>query len=80
MTNTQKAAIERATPVQLRKSLEIANLFAKTGLRFVPMPCADDAEYVQLMQESIAKLDRLEAVANGAEVNGNQASGGGDGE
>lgn len=56
--------IERATPVQLRKALEIANLFAKTGIRFVPMPCTDDAEYARLMQQSIAKLVEIEAVAS----------------
>lgn len=56
--------IERASPTQLRKALEIANLFVKTGIRFVPMPCADDAEYEQRMRESIAKLDQIEVTAS----------------
>lgn len=55
--------IARATPVQLRKALEIANLFAKTGIRFVPIPVADDSEYNQRMREAIAKLDQIEAAA-----------------
>lgn len=55
--------IERASPIQLRKSLEIANAFVKAGVRFVPMPCTDDAEYSQRMRESIAKLDQIAAAA-----------------
>jgi hypothetical protein len=37
--------IERASPAQLRKALEIADTYKKTGLGFVPMPVANSAEF-----------------------------------
>ena len=59
--------LERASPAELRKSLEIANLFVKNGIRFVCMPCADDTDFVGLTQEAVIKLERMEAASPTAE-------------
>lgn len=58
--------IERAKPTQARKSLELANVFVKSGVRFVPMPCADDAEYDRLVDQCIANLNDIERAAEAA--------------
>lgn len=52
--------IERASPPQLRKALEVANVFTKMGVGFVPMPVANEAEFNALMQQAIAKLADME--------------------
>jgi len=56
--------IERASPVQLRKALEVANLFTKMGIGFVPMPVANSAEFDKLAQEAMDKLAELEKSAD----------------
>ena len=55
--------IERASPVQLRKALEMANLFVKAGMRFVPMPVTSDDEYDEMMRAAIAKIGEMEQAA-----------------
>ncbi|WP_368569668.1 DUF1382 family protein, partial [Enterobacter roggenkampii] len=37
--------MNRASPVDLRKSLEIANNLAHIGIRFVPIPVATEEEF-----------------------------------
>lgn len=51
----------RATTVQMRESLVLANELKKAMIRFVPMPVADEFEYaiaLKIMQE---KLDKMAA-------------------
>jgi hypothetical protein len=55
--------LERASPVQLRKALELANLFVKMGVNFVPMPVGNDEEQRDLVEMAMAKLAELEALA-----------------
>jgi len=55
--------IERASVVQQRKALEVANLFVKMGIGFVPVPVSSSEEYDRLAQESIAKLAEFQAQA-----------------
>jgi hypothetical protein len=56
-------AIYRASPVELRKALEVANLFTKIGLGFVPVPVASSEEYDRLTQEVLRKLAEFEMAA-----------------
>jgi predicted Zn-ribbon and HTH transcriptional regulator len=58
--------LERASPVQLRKALELANLFVKTGVNFVPVPVANDEEQRALVEHALAKLAEFEQEADGA--------------
>ena len=58
--------MKRASPVELRKCLEAANMLAQSGIRFVPIPAATDAEYALL---GAMFLDKLEALSVGAGKN-----------
>lgn len=55
--------IERASPIQLRKALELSNQFAKMGVNFVPMPVCNDEEQRALVAQAIDKLAEMEAQA-----------------
>lgn len=55
--------LERALPMQQRKALEIAHLFVKMGIGFVPVPVGSREEFDRLAQESIDKLAELERAA-----------------
>ena len=56
--------IERASPVQLRKALELAHQFSKMGVNFVPMPVANDAEQRVLVAQALDKLAQMEQMAD----------------
>ncbi|EGV0696172.1 DUF1382 family protein [Enterobacter roggenkampii] len=51
--------MNRASPVDLRKSLEIANHLANIGIRFVPIPVASEEEFQTLAAELSRKLERM---------------------
>ena len=51
--------MKRALPVDLRKSLEIANHLAHIGIRFVPIPVATDEECQALAAELSRKLEQM---------------------
>ncbi len=59
--------VDRASPAQQRKALEVANLFVKMGVGFVPMPVANSAEFEKMVSQSIEKLASLEHAAEEAE-------------
>lgn len=50
--------MERATAVQLRKSLETASAFVKAGIRFIPMPVLDDSDEAALVEQVAARLEK----------------------
>ena len=52
--------MERATPVQVRQSLEIAEQLKRAGVRFVPIPVFDDKDWEDLMQELNRRIERIE--------------------
>ena len=56
--------MNKASPVDLRKCIEAANMLAQMGIRFVPMPAATDAEFSML---SALFMDKMEALAVEAE-------------
>ena len=51
--------MNRASPVDLRKCLEAANMLAQSGIRFVPIPAVTDAEYATLSSLFMSKLERM---------------------
>lgn len=51
--------MNRASPVDLRKSIEIANYLARIGIRFVPIPVATDEEFQALAAELSRKLEQM---------------------
>ena len=59
--------MQRATPLQMRKSLEIVEAFKKTGLWFVPMPVFDEDDFNSHVAKITEKLEEMERRANLAE-------------
>lgn len=51
--------MNRASPVDLRKSLEIANHLARIGIRFVPIPVATEEEFQTLSAELSRRLEQM---------------------
>ncbi|CZX05121.1 TPA: DUF1382 family protein [Enterobacter hormaechei subsp. xiangfangensis] len=51
--------MNRASPVDLRKSLEIANHLAQIGIRFVPIPVATEEEFQTLADELSRRLEQM---------------------
>lgn len=51
--------MNRASPVELRQSLEMANALASAGIRFVPVPVINDAEFNRLADESRKIIDGM---------------------
>ncbi|MBJ9570603.1 DUF1382 family protein [Citrobacter braakii] len=64
--------MNRASPVDLRKSLEIANHLAHIGIRVVPIPAATEEEFLTLAAELSR---RLEQMADESENNEGAATG-----
>lgn len=49
--------MKRASPVELRQSLEMANALASAGIRFVPVPVINDTGFNRLVDESRKIID-----------------------
>lgn len=49
--------MNRASPVDLRKSLEMAKVLAQIGIRFVPIPVETEEEFQQLSGELSRRLE-----------------------
>ena len=59
--------MKRATPAQLRQSLEVTNTMVKHGIRFVCMPVVDEADGVNLSSHAAERLERMALIAEAAE-------------
>ncbi|HDH0729673.1 TPA: DUF1382 family protein [Klebsiella oxytoca] len=59
--------MNRASPVDLRKSIEIANHLAHIGIRFAPIPVATDEEFQALAAELSRKLELMAVEAEKSE-------------
>lgn len=51
--------MNKASPVELRQSLEMANALASAGIRFVPVPVINDAGFNRLVDESMKIIDGM---------------------
>jgi hypothetical protein len=59
--------MNRASPVQLRKSLGLAHAFAKAGIRFVCMPAVDEADHANLASQAIERMERIAVIVESKE-------------
>lgn len=59
--------MKRASPIQLRQSIEVANVMVKHGIRFVCMPAVDEADHLNLATQATERLERLALIAEAAE-------------
>lgn len=51
--------MKKASPVELRQSLEMANALASAGIRFVPVPVINDVGFNKLVDESRKIIDSM---------------------
>ncbi len=51
--------MNKASPVEIRKCLEMANILAHAGIRFVPVPVTSDDEFNSLVSHSYGILDKI---------------------
>ncbi|MBO6278762.1 MAG: DUF1382 family protein [Pseudomonas sp.] len=51
--------MNRASPADLRKQIEAANLYTKAGILFVPMPVLNPDDYQALIQQADQRLGQL---------------------
>ena len=59
--------MKRASPVQLRQALEVANTLIKHGINFVCMPVVDEADGANLASQAAERLERMALIAEAAE-------------
>jgi hypothetical protein len=59
--------MKRASPVQLRQSLEVAHSLVRHGLRFVCIPVVDEADAANLANQAADRLERMAVIAEAAE-------------
>lgn len=57
--------MNRASPVDLRKAMEMASTLTKAGILFVCMPVADEDEHYALIRQAEFRLEKM---AQDAEV------------
>ena len=54
-----RCVMNRASPVDLRKSIEIANHLAHIGISFVPIPVASEEDFQKLAAELSRRLEQM---------------------
>ena len=59
--------MKRASPAQLRQSIEVANVMVKHGIRFVCMPVVDESDFLNLASQAEERLERIALIAEAAE-------------
>lgn len=55
--------MERATPTQLRKALELVDMMVKAGIMFVPMPAFNTKELDELVISMMAKINEIDELS-----------------
>ena len=51
--------MEKATPVQIRQSLELADYLKRAGIRFVPIPVFDDDDWIEQAKEFKRRVEKI---------------------
>ena len=53
----------RASPIDMRKAMAMADGMKQMGILFVPMPCANTEEFLKLSLQSANRLEELAVLA-----------------
>lgn len=61
--------MSRASPVELRKALEVAHALTKAGIQFVCMPVRDEADHNNLADQAAERLEQIAIVIEAKERN-----------
>lgn len=59
--------MKRASPPQLRQSLEVAHALVKHGIHFVCVPVIDEADAMNLAGQAAERLERMALIAEAQE-------------
>lgn len=51
--------MNRASPVDMRRSLDMARALQEAGILFIPMPVANAAEATEKIEEAQARLEEM---------------------
>lgn len=57
--------MSRASPVEIRKAMVVAETYAKAGIDFIPMPVLDGAHKNELIQQADNALEDLIKMTEG---------------
>jgi hypothetical protein len=60
--------MNRASPVELRKAMEIARVLTTAGILFVAIPVMDEQDHAELVFKLSRRLEKMESDAVAAEV------------
>ena len=67
---SDKDILSRATPAQMRESLKLVEALTLDGLRFVPIPCTSDGQFIELTRVMESKLENIIKRVEGAKKGG----------
>lgn len=59
--------MKRASPAELRQSIEAANALVKHGIRFVCIPVVDEADGANLASQAAERFERMALISESAE-------------
>ena len=59
--------VEKCSPVEMRKNLELVNVMKQMGMDFVPMPVLNESQKVYFLSLMQRQLDKAEQMAAAAE-------------
>lgn len=62
--NEGRSTMDRASPAELRKAMEVAQLLVKSGVDFVPMPVLNQADKEALVADAARRIDAINNVSS----------------
>ena len=54
----KESEMNRASPVETRKALEVANIYAKAGIPFIPMPVLSEEQRQEAILEAARRIEQ----------------------
>ena len=60
--------MDKCSPVEMRKCLEVVQVLKEAGIRFVPMPVIDDDDRQKLLRQLGLRLRKFEKLLSNDEV------------
>lgn len=51
--------MNKANPVEMRKCAEMAQLLVNAGIRFVPIPAADEADFQRMLSQLDSRIEQI---------------------
>ena len=64
----EEIVMDKCSPVEMRKCLEVVQVLKEAGIRFVPMPVIDDDDRQKLLRQLGLRLRKFEKLLSNDEV------------